>query len=50
MVRDNLRDVWLMFVWFGGIGVVWSAVRAWRANRNRVWPLCHGTREVNHDG
>lgn len=41
LMRENLRDVWVMFVYFGSIGVVWSGVRAWLVNRDRVWPMRH---------
>lgn len=44
-MRENLRDVWVMFVYFGSIGVVWSGVRAWLVNRDRVWPMRHYNKE-----
>lgn len=44
-MRDEYRDVWVMLWYFGGITLVWCSVRAWRANRNKVWPMRHYNKE-----
>ena len=44
-MREEWHDVWVMFLYFGGITFVWAMVRGWRANRGRVWPMRHDERE-----
>lgn len=44
-MREEWRDVWVMFFYFGGITFVWAMVRGWRANRGRVWEMRHRDRD-----